>query len=941
MATKTFNEFTDGGVPNLADYAVGYTNPNADGERRWTISNLKTAICTDITGIAPVGSAKDLVSGIMGGNDFFRIRISGDAGTASSGGGQVELATADDGTEPIYVRQYSGATINNVWHPYGGGIKNQITLLDAAGNTTLQKLISPNMSGATPAWIRIDMGNDPGGWIRGKGMYIVDHKDFGSAAANVERPLIRIGNWDNILFFSREKAQVGGWDGNFAWFHADGSHAAMTGQLWLGGARIHLTGDGGGHGWIMGNGSGAETARAAIGIIQTAGTGAVTGLTFNHNGAQRLHLHSDNNAYFSGNIYLRNGYGHSMYIGGDAAGNDFQIGSNQKGINTLAFWNQAEGITMDTLHRNIIAQGTISTQGFAVLPTGWGGGVNTWDVYANGSIGVGVKGSLSGIWSNDGQIHIRNGAPTIYLRDQDHRSAMIHVNSSRFYILRAAGDTGKDVTSWEPLPGKGWPMELNLDTGDSHFAGTVYSNGSKVLTEAVATSNQRGSAFRAFPDKECYQGSSMYRINAYLGKDGAPYMTGYSWGEFSGRGGQRYDSTTTFDRASVWFESGEHGVKFYMNRTNMAILTNKGNVYMCGYNIYGNLGINWTDNGPAGQWVRVPIGGVVWFSMCNTEANATHCLAVLGNGQLYGWGANHYGQLGLGNGGASFYRGPVLLSNSGALNGKKIKKAWAIGDDYTNYGSSWVTDENDNLYCTGINGRGQLGFGHTTTINTWTAHNLKARKVQAKGWNTEATTYVITPDNKLFIAGANHYGQLGNGSTTHVYTFVERNLGQAVKDISIGDYYGGSVVAILNDNTVRVWGRNNQGQLGTNDTNNKLSPMNISIGNVKQAEIIDRDYCTTALLLHSGEILGSGYNHYGQIGQGYYTTRELTFRHAIKPFDQKFVDVYGWGQVSGTGFTAADQEGNIYTVGYGDQGTLGSFSDRYSRPYYAKSSLHM
>ena len=60
----------------------------------------------------------------VGANDFFR--IAGGATVSNSGWG--EIATADDGTEPIYVRQYTGTYTT---------IKRTLTLLDASGHTTL------------------------------------------------------------------------------------------------------------------------------------------------------------------------------------------------------------------------------------------------------------------------------------------------------------------------------------------------------------------------------------------------------------------------------------------------------------------------------------------------------------------------------------------------------------------------------------------------------------------------------------------------------------------------------------------------------------------------------------------------------------------------------------------------------------------------------------
>lgn len=65
----------------------------------------------------------------MADNDFFRIY----AGGTGNNGGYVEIATADDGTEPIYVRQYSGVF---------GTLVRTLTLLDGNGNTTVPGLLT-------------------------------------------------------------------------------------------------------------------------------------------------------------------------------------------------------------------------------------------------------------------------------------------------------------------------------------------------------------------------------------------------------------------------------------------------------------------------------------------------------------------------------------------------------------------------------------------------------------------------------------------------------------------------------------------------------------------------------------------------------------------------------------------------------------------------------
>ena len=68
-------------------------------------------------------NSAELVRGNMADNDQFRILVGGTASNA----GYVEIATADDASEPIYVRQYSGVFTT---------LKRTATLLDDSGNTT-------------------------------------------------------------------------------------------------------------------------------------------------------------------------------------------------------------------------------------------------------------------------------------------------------------------------------------------------------------------------------------------------------------------------------------------------------------------------------------------------------------------------------------------------------------------------------------------------------------------------------------------------------------------------------------------------------------------------------------------------------------------------------------------------------------------------------------
>ena len=66
-------------------------------------------------------------------------------------------------------------------------------------------------------------------------------------------------------------------------------------------------------------------------------------------------------------------------------------------------------------------------------------------------------------------LFIRNSSPTLYLRDTDHNSSMVHCNSNLLYILRGANDS----TGWTQVNSQ-WPWIWNL-TNNNAIGGAALS----------------------------------------------------------------------------------------------------------------------------------------------------------------------------------------------------------------------------------------------------------------------------------------------------------------------------------------------------------------------------------------------------------------------------------------------------------------------------------
>jgi hypothetical protein len=109
------------GTGNASAITIGKTGTitTIAGTLSATVSST-TAVVATVTGT----NSAELVRGNMADNDQFRILVGGTGTNA----GFAEIATADDGTEPIYIRQYTGVF---------GTLLRTATILDGSGNTTL------------------------------------------------------------------------------------------------------------------------------------------------------------------------------------------------------------------------------------------------------------------------------------------------------------------------------------------------------------------------------------------------------------------------------------------------------------------------------------------------------------------------------------------------------------------------------------------------------------------------------------------------------------------------------------------------------------------------------------------------------------------------------------------------------------------------------------
>ena len=296
-------------------------------------------------------------------------------------------------------------------------------------------------------------------------------------------------------------------------------------------------------------------------------------------------------------------------------------------------------------------------------------------------------------------------------------------------------------------------------------------------------------------------------------------------------------------------------------------------------------------------------------------------------------------------------------------------KAIAAGYDH-----SLALDKDGNVYTWGDNGSGELGIGSHGGERTAPVKvpGLPATKiVQIVGGDD--FSIALSEDGKVYGWGTNSQGQLGIGnnagqpdtapSTTGAnctcYTYPVMAIGlPRIAQIAAGQD-GDHVLALDENGHVWAWGRNNYGQLGRGTTSNfESTPAEVLVAGVGSAplagvalpdaahpyfERIAATYYSSYAVLTDGSVVAWGYNSYGSLGIGTTTGQPDTAPSTTGANCTCYtypVTVHGVDNVGSLGnivslgsggddtayAISADQ--HLYAWGYNGYGQLGIGSER-------------
>lgn len=163
--------------------------------------------------------------------------------------------------------------------------------------------------------------------------------------------------------------------------------------------------------------------------------------------------------------------------------------------------------------------------------------------------------------------------------------------------------------------------------------------------------------------------------------------------------------------------------------------------------------------------------------------------------------------------------------------------------------------------CWGGNHLGEDGNRSTTDSATPVAANgIANAKVVTTG---TFTTCALIPLGKIKCWGDNSYGKLGAGPKYPGYSSLPISVSGIVHAVAVSSGAEHSC-ALLAGGTVRCWGRNNSGDLGSSKS---YSPVPITVPGITRAVAISAGYRHSCALLAGGKVVCWGNNHFGEARQ--------------------------------------------------------------------------
>ncbi|KAM9766765.1 RCC1 and BTB domain-containing protein 1 isoform 2-T3 [Menidia menidia] len=215
------------------------------------------------------------------------------------------------------------------------------------------------------------------------------------------------------------------------------------------------------------------------------------------------------------------------------------------------------------------------------------------------------------------------------------------------------------------------------------------------------------------------------------------------------------DSASTVVPKKLDFLRGKRVLSLsYGSGPHVLLSTDDGQLYAWGHNGYSQLGIGTTNQGLSPTLITSNLQNK---KVVEVACGSHHSMARSADGEVFAWGYNNCGQVGSG----STANQPYPRRVTGCLQGKT---AVGISSGQT---SSMALVDNGEVYGWGYNGNGQLGIGNNgnqlTPCRLSALQGLCIQQIVSGYGHCLA----LTDEGVLYAWGANTYGQLGTGNKSN------------------------------------------------------------------------------------------------------------------------------------------------------------------------------
>ena len=245
------------------------------------------------------------------------------------------------------------------------------------------------------------------------------------------------------------------------------------------------------------------------------------------------------------------------------------------------------------------------------------------------------------------------------------------------------------------------------------------------------------------------------------------------------------------------------------------VLSGNGRVYTFGKNDNGQLGLGdiafFRTKSRTNPKVITDL-----YNIIQVSSGDIHSLVLSTSGQIYAFGNEEFGQLGLGDnpyafGGTKDANTPKLISN-----------LTHIIQISAGFRYSLALDNNGQIYAFGDNDAGQLGLGDKYNRDRPTLIPNLTHIIQIAAGYSHSLALALDNNGQIYAFGYNHNGQLGDNNNRNIPTLIS-NLTNIIQ-ISSGYTHS---LALNNNGQVYAFGNNFAGQLGLGDKKDRNIPIKV------------------------------------------------------------------------------------------------------------------